>query len=132
MRFRRSRSRAHRCACAVLSLVLATGILSCDAGTELTPRFPTAEPESPSPSGGGPEPALDEIVLLDLVTPDGSGQTVHPDYASASSWLSPADWLAITPYPDGNANFENPSLFTADEEGWRPPADGHNPVVKPT
>ena len=48
-----------------------------------------------------------------LVTADGSGQVVHPDVALPPfEALDETPRLAITPYPWGNANFENPSIFT--------------------
>jgi hypothetical protein len=76
------------------------------------------------------------LTPLTLTTPDGSGQTVHPDYvAMPSTWggAGAGQYLAITPYPGGNANFENPSLFTSsDEIAWAPPAGVQNPLVLPT
>ena len=72
---------------------------------------------------------------LDLATYDGSGQVVHPDVALPPfDGLDDRPRLAITPYPWGNANFENPSLFTGsgrdDVDAFRTGIT--NPVVKPT
>jgi hypothetical protein len=71
---------------------------------------------------------------LTLETFDGSGQVVHPDVA-----MVPDGWdigplrLAITPYPWGNARFENPSLFAGrDGAAWTVPSGVTNPVVSPT
>jgi hypothetical protein len=79
------------------------------------------------------ESATDGLMALDLDTYDGSGQAVHPDH----SWLPPG-WpdatqaLVVTPYPFGNANFENPSLYTAiGGEGWTVPAGLTNPIARP-
>jgi len=74
------------------------------------------------------------LTPLTLTTPDGSGQTVHPDYvAMPAAWISAGQYLAITPYPGGNANYENPSLYTSsDDIAWAAPAGVHNPVVLPT
>lgn len=82
-----------------------------------------------------PDAVPDRIPLraLALSTYDGSGQVVHPDVT-----ISPAigetarPWLAITPYPWGNANYENPSLFAGDgREKWTLPDGVTNPVVRP-
>lgn len=77
---------------------------------------------------------LDVITRVNLVTFDGSGEVVHPDVA-----FPPTDWngdvlrLAITPYPGGDARFEDPSLFTgADGLHWTVPAGVVNPLVRPT
>ncbi|HET7456461.1 MAG TPA: Ig-like domain-containing protein [Gemmatimonadaceae bacterium] len=74
------------------------------------------------------------LVALDVATYDGSGQVVHPDVAAAPvGWGTGPRQLVMTPYPFGNAAFENPSLFVApDETHWLPPAGGDgNPVVRP-
>ena len=76
---------------------------------------------------------FDELTPLIFSTYDGSGQVVHPDYAT-----TPADafdlprHLAITPYPFGNAAFENPSFFESRRrDTWQRPAGGPDPVVLP-
>jgi len=79
--------------------------------------------------------ALPERVPLHsiaLVTADGSGQVVHPDVVLPPfEALDETPRLAITPYPWGNANFENPSIFTGGRDTWRVPSGLTNPVVKP-
>ncbi|HET7549718.1 MAG TPA: hypothetical protein VFK04_00405 [Gemmatimonadaceae bacterium] len=79
------------------------------------------------------EAATDGVIALDVETYDGSGQAVHPDHV----WL-PAGWkdatqaLLATPYPFGNASFENPSFFTGvDGDGWVVPTGLANPIVLP-
>ncbi len=82
----------------------------------------------PDPSPGG----ADRIAPLDLMTYDGSGQVVHPDIAVWPGDAKPFR-LAITPYPGGDAAYENPSLFSSDDgRRWTVPAGGHNPVEHPT
>ena len=68
-----------------------------------------------------------------FATFDGSGQVVHPDIATPPfEGLDDRPRMAITPYPGGNANFENPSLFYGEaRDVWRVPAGLTNPVVKP-
>jgi hypothetical protein len=79
-------------------------------------------------------PDLLTLRAIDLATYDGSGQVVHPDVA----FFSPDDGamvprLAITPYPWGNANFENPSLFEGNgRDAWSAAAGVTNPVFKPS
>jgi len=74
-----------------------------------------------------------EIVPLAFTTYDGSGQVVHPDYAvtPAGAFGQPLH-LAITPYPFGNAAFENPSFFEGGSpDHWALPTGAPNPVVLP-
>lgn len=76
---------------------------------------------------------LDVIVPLDFLTYDGSGQTVHPDYvATGPEWTRASQYLFITPYPNGNANFENPSIFASEQPThWFVPDNARNPIVSP-
>ncbi len=76
---------------------------------------------------------LDVIVPLDLKTYDGSGQTVHPDYvATGPEWTHAGQYLFITPYPNGNANFENPSIFESEQPTrWLVPDNVTNPIESP-
>jgi hypothetical protein len=72
-------------------------------------------------------------VALALTTSDGSGQTVHPDYvAMPDGWQFGHQYLLMTPYPNGNAGFENPSIFTGSTPiSWAAPAGVENPIAKP-
>lgn len=95
---------------------------------ELPPaRFQArAEPASELP--------FDQVRLLTLPTYEGSGQVVHPDYASSPNGvLAYKHFLAITPYPYGNASFENPSLFAGSSppRDWLLPPGASNPVAWP-
>ena len=60
------------------------------------------------------------LTAVTLPTYESSGQAVHPDQAivGANSPLAAAAtrWLGVTPYPYGDANRENPSLFSGDVE----------------
>jgi hypothetical protein len=76
---------------------------------------------------------FDEVTPLTFSTYDGSGQVVHPDYAATpgDAFVLPRH-LAITPYPFGNAAFENPSFFESRRrDTWQRPAGGPDPVVLP-
>jgi hypothetical protein len=88
-----------------------------------------AEAECPFPS----PPILDVIAPLTLSTYDHSGQVVHPDVALAGEFGGYSYWLGITPYPNGNAGFENPSIFqSANGLFWRVPDGATNPIELPT
>lgn len=76
---------------------------------------------------------FDQPERLSIPTFDGSGQVVHPDYAAtpAGRFGTPAH-LAITPYPQGDAKFENPSMFAGTRlDIWFLEAGAPNPVVHP-
>jgi hypothetical protein len=74
-----------------------------------------------------------DVHPLSLVTYDGSGQAVHPDFARLpSSWNGKLLRLVATPYPGGDAAFENPSLYTGSTGGaWTVPGGVSNPLQKP-
>jgi hypothetical protein len=72
------------------------------------------------------------VELLALSTYDQSGQVVHPDIAAAADLGGHPFWLGITPYPGGNAAYENPSIFqSVDGRLWKVPDGLGNPVVRP-
>jgi hypothetical protein len=75
-----------------------------------------------------------DISLLSLSTYETSGESVHPDYVAVPTpWAGASRYLVLTPYPNGNANFENPSLYTATNDvEWSAPAGVANPIVTPT
>jgi hypothetical protein len=78
-------------------------------------------------------PTGEDHWVVEVPTYEHSGETVHPDFARAPGWwTSGREFLAITPYPNGNANMENPSLFVRDADArWKVPFGGPNPVVSP-
>lgn len=83
-----------------------------------------------------PDALPDRLSLraVDLTTYDGSGQVVHPDVV-LSSLVGTGDRprLVATPYPWGNANFENPSLFEGNgRDAWSVPVGVSNPIAKAT
>jgi hypothetical protein len=73
------------------------------------------------------------IVVFPLLTPDGSGQTVHPDFvAMPAPWNAAPRYLVVTPYRNGSSVYEDPSLFTGDgAASWAPPEGVENPIAKP-
>ncbi|MBI5601578.1 MAG: hypothetical protein HY944_08445 [Gemmatimonadetes bacterium] len=72
-------------------------------------------------------------VLLDLRTYDGSGQSVHPDYAApAAPWRRRYFYLALTPYPSGTSTHENPSLYASlDGVKWKAAPNAPMPLARP-
>jgi hypothetical protein len=91
------------------------------------------QPEDADIVDGPDVSMLDVPRSVPLPTYDGSGQTVHPDVAHAPSWFPNRHWyMAVTPYPNGNVNQENPSLFYAtDPFQWKTLPGASNPVVRP-
>jgi hypothetical protein len=79
------------------------------------------------------EPVIEGARRLALATYEGSGQVVHPDVVSTPrGWGTRRRHLAITPYPYGRADRENPSVFEGDDgEGWEIPSGATNPVALP-
>ena len=91
------------------------------------PSPPSCTPDCPLPT-----PPFDAIEAVELQTYDGSGQVVHPDVAATMGFARYPLWLAITPYPAGNAAYENPSLYRSlNHQFWGPPSGLINPVVRP-
>ncbi len=64
-------------------------------------------------------------------TYDGSGQTIHPDVIYIpGGFAGYTYWMATTPYPGGNDDYENPSLLAShDGINWVVPAGLTNPLV---
>ncbi len=96
-----------------------TGIATFDAvELELTPSVPA----DPFATGIAP------TTRLVLPTYDGSGQVVHPDVLferDAGRVL-----MAMTPYPDSNDRFENPSLLVSEDgTAFHELIEGQNPLV---
>jgi hypothetical protein len=55
-------------------------------------------------------------IKLNIPTYDGSGQAVHPDiYYNANGWNGYYYWMAMTPYPNGDAAYENPSIIVSND-----------------
>jgi hypothetical protein len=82
----------------------------------------------------GPEPGpRPDVHLLTLETFDGSGQAVHPDAAiTPLAWGTSDTQLFATPYPNGDARKENPSLYARTSPlEWTVPPGVMNPIARP-
>jgi hypothetical protein len=73
---------------------------------------------------------------LNIPTYDGSGQVVHPsviDFENEygiKAWSGYRYWMVLTPYPLGQDQFENPSLYAShDGFTWVVPQSISNPLV---
>jgi hypothetical protein len=67
---------------------------------------------------------------LNTPTYEVSGQATHPDiYYNASGWNGYKYWMGMTPYPGGNAQFENPSVLASNDGiSWVVPGGLVNPI----
>lgn len=94
--------------------------------------------DSTAPREPGPPPVPElqygELYPLKVPTYDGSGQVVHPDYASSSAGpFQYPSHLAITPYPFGNPRWENPSIFAGGNPlTWLLEDGAPNPLLTPS
>ena len=68
--------------------------------------------------------------LVSIPTYDGSGQITHPKVLYfPSGWNGYKYWMSFTPYPDGVANYENPSMVVSNDLiHWKVPGSLKNPV----
>jgi hypothetical protein len=110
--------------------MLSTTLTSHRVGLLVLAMFTIACADAAGPVDGGPPGS---VHLLALETFDGSGQAVHPDAA-----VTPVGWggsdaeLFATPYPNGDASKENPSLFTKRSRlDWFVPDGVMNPIAQP-
>lgn len=73
-------------------------------------------------------PLLSE--LLTIPTYDTSGVIVHPFvYFNGNGWNGWKYWMAFTPYPSANSDYENPSIVVSDNgTDWEVPAGLTNPI----
>jgi hypothetical protein len=117
-----------------LAHIIVLGALLACGGTAGEPIAPVV-PEISQPD----EPQLDardvlsEPQPLRVFTYDGSGELVHPDVVVFSQpWRGKRYWYAATPYPLGNAAFENPSGYVGNHrDDWHLAPGASNPLASP-
>lgn len=65
-----------------------------------------------------------------IPTYDGSGATIHPSVVDMGGvWNGYRWWMANTPYPEQNNDYENPCVWGSnDRRTWEVPAGATNPV----
>jgi hypothetical protein len=94
------------------------------------PADPAAFVVVPVTAGGG---GMESPSRLDFATYDGSREVVHPDVVRAPDALGGKLWSVVTPYPNSQSKYENPSLFESTSgETWTPPAATSNPLATTT
>ncbi len=71
---------------------------------------------------------------IEFATYDGRNQVTHPSAVEfAAPWHGHRFWLALTPYPYSDAQYENPSVYAGDTgSDWAVPPEVSNPVVQTT
>lgn len=82
-------------------------------------------------TGGFVKPFHNAKKYLETPTYDGSNQAVHPDVTFVEDgWNGYKYWMGITPYPNGNDNYENPQILVSNNgidyktlEGCKNPLD---------
>jgi hypothetical protein len=119
----------------MLLTLAATAVLGCHAAPDEPPAdaaIPPAAAEDDATDDDGAAPLLEPVPVA-ARTYDGSDEIVHPDASVfATAWRGTRFWFAATPYPSGNAAFENPSIYTGHElRDWQTPAGVVNPLVHP-
>jgi hypothetical protein len=74
------------------------------------------------------------ISPLSTPTYDGSGDGMHPGVTRFEKpWHGYSYWMSVTPYPQNNAQFENPSLLASNDGlKWEVPAGVTNPLGTPS
>ena len=69
--------------------------------------------------------------LVYVPTYEGSNQCTHPKILSfPTGWHGYRYWMSITPYPNGNDDYENPSIVVSNDlSNWVTPRGEPNPVT---
>ena len=76
---------------------------------------------------------MDAPSHLDFATYDGSREVVHPDVLRMPASLGGKLLTVVTPYPNSQSKYENPSLFgSSSGEAWAPPVGTANPLAGTT
>ena len=82
------------------------------------------------------KPFANALIHIETPTYDRSGQSVHPSVTDfkteygLESWGGFRYWMALTPYPNFNSAFENPSLLVSqDGSKWNNPPGVKSPLV---
>jgi hypothetical protein len=88
------------------------------------------KPFSGSPLENAPQPTTTVVSARGGGTTD---QIVHPGIVQfATPWHGWEYWMVVTPYPNGNDYYENPSLLVShDGQTWQEPAGITNPISLP-
>lgn len=79
-----------------------------------------------------PDPLVNASTALKIPTYVGSGQAVHPCVVyTPDGWNGYKYWMAYTPFPDSNDDYENPSICASNDGiNWVVPKGLTNPLVQ--
>ena len=74
--------------------------------------------------------ASNSSTYLTTPTYDGDDECVHPSiYYNAMGWNGYKYWMAMTPYPGSDSDYENPSILVSNDGNlWAVPAGLTNPI----
>lgn len=106
----------------------------------VTPRRRSFAPPAEPPDIPTSAP-YNVATFLNIPTYEGSGQAVHPDVIDfrneasvvGDTWQGWRFWMAMTPYPNSQDEWEDPSILVSqDGIGWQIPSGLTNPVYRPT
>lgn len=124
----------------VLALAAYSVVLTADQIKAVHDRMMLLPERSVWPSGFPIWPLVSDASAsfmadpLSISTYDGSGYTVHPDVIDfgAGGWNGHRYWMAITPFPNEDPAYENPSIYYSDDKTtWAVP-DGLTNPIEPT
>jgi hypothetical protein len=93
----------------------------------------TSSPPPDPPPDPPAIPLVNASSPLTIPTYDGSGQVTEPNVIFfESSWHGFKYWMVFTPYPNGNASKENPSIVVSEDGfSWQVPLGLVNPLDLP-
>ena len=113
-------------------------LLAILAASQVAPVEPDpTDPADPNPTEPGVPYALPLVApynvddLCPIPTPDGYGQTVHPDVLDFGStgWNGHRYWMGVTPFAGGDPRLENPCVYVSDNGyAWESPEGLVNPL----
>jgi hypothetical protein len=114
------------------------GCGAAETGAASTDEDPVVRISAPADASGIDDAEQPGALAIDptsipVITYEGSGELVHPDVAFfPRGFWGVRYWYAATPYPGGDAGFENPSIFNGTTSAEMQVPEGMtNPLVKP-
>ena len=106
----------------MLMITLSTILIGCGGGSDSE----TDTQNTPDAFASLMNIPVNQSVLVNVPTYDGSNQVVHPDVR----FFNGKFYMTITPYPFSKSSYENPSFYVSNDGlHWETPAGGKNPLV---
>ena len=109
--------------------------LLAGGGGSVAPSDPTPSIDATVPYTLPTSQPYNVDITARIPTPEGTGQTVHPDVIDfktqhgKDAWNGYRFWMGITPYPGGAPRTENPCVLAShDGFNWVVPPGGTNPL----